>query len=186
MARSSLPTHVGQPARRPAEATRTVAQAAPPPAGPSRWRPAAALALSAAALGISVYLTIAHFDAKVQLSCPNTGVVNCAKVTSSPESMVFGVFPVALLGLCFYAVVFLLNLPQLWRARWPLVAPARVAAMVLGMGFVVYLISVEALQVHAICLWCTGVHICTFLLFMLVMTGWEDATASSRAAARTA
>jgi uncharacterized membrane protein len=42
------------------------------------------------------------------------------------------------------------------------------------MGMVIYLISQEALVLHVICLWCTGVHVLTFVLFLLVITGWED------------
>lgn len=159
------------------------ADASPAAAGPSRWRPWTTLGVSVAAWGISLYLTIAHFDAgAVPLACPHTGAINCQKVTTSPESMVFGVLPVALLGLVFWTAMIGLNLPQLWRSRWPLVAPLRLAAAITGVGFVLYLISVEALQVHAICEWCTGVHILTFVMFMLVVTGWEDATAASRAA----
>jgi uncharacterized membrane protein len=182
LARSPLPTHVQQSrGQAPAPARQAAPAPEPVAAGPSRWRPWTTLALSVGAWGISLYLTIAHFSpGAVTLSCPNTGGINCAKVTTSPESMVFGIFPVALLGLIFWTAMIGLNLPQLWRSRWPLVAPARVAAVVTGMGFVLYLISVEAFQVHAICLWCTGVHILTFVVFMLILTGWEDETAASR------
>lgn len=116
------------------------------------------------------------------LVCSGHGFVNCAKVTTSPQSMVFGIFPVALLGLLFYTGLVALNLPVLWRSPWRIVAPLRVVAMVVGMGFVLYLITVEA-QLRAICVWCTGVHILTFALFMLVVTGWEDAVAARDAAA---
>jgi Vitamin K epoxide reductase family. len=39
-----------------------------------------------------------------------------------------------------------------------------------GIGFVLYLVSVELLVVDAICLWCTSVHIITFLLLIAVGT----------------
>ena len=44
---------------------------------------------------------------------------------------------------------------------------------------VIWLISAELLIIRAICIWCTVVHALTFVLFMLVVTGWEDATAVS-------
>jgi uncharacterized membrane protein len=148
------------------------------PSGPFPWRAWVALGLSVAAFGISVYLTLAHYDSgAVPLVCSGKGFVNCAKVTTSPQSMVFGIFPVALLGLLFYTGLVALNLPVLWRSPWRFVAPLRVVAMVVGMGFVLYLITVEA-SLRAICVWCTAVHVLTFLLFMLVVTGWEDATAA--------
>ena len=43
-------------------------------------------ALSLAGLGVSIYLTIAHFNTSVTLACPATSTVNCEKVTTSPQS----------------------------------------------------------------------------------------------------
>jgi hypothetical protein len=42
------------------------------------------------------------------------------------------------------------------------------------MGFVLYLVGVEFLVVHHMCIYCTGVHILQFALFLLVTTGWYD------------
>jgi|HubBroStandDraft_1064217.scaffolds.fasta_scaffold299283_1 uncharacterized membrane protein len=150
----------------------------------SRWRPWAAFIVSLAAFGVSFYLTLAHFDhSAVPLLCSDKGAINCALVTTSPQSEIFGVFPVALLGLIFWTVMLGLNIPFLWRSSWKYMAPLRVAASVTGMGMVLYLVYVELIQLHAICLYCTGVHVLTFILFILVVTGWEDATASRRSAA---
>ena len=55
-----------------------------------RWQPIATLILSIAGLGVATYLTITHFD-KVALVCSNSGAINCAKVTTSPQSYVFGI-----------------------------------------------------------------------------------------------
>jgi uncharacterized membrane protein len=148
-------------------------------AHPSRWRPWTAFVVSLGAFGVSFYLTLAHFDrSAVPLVCSDKGLVNCALVTGSQQSMVFGVFPVALLGLIFWTVMLGLNVPPLWRSSWRYIAPLRVAAAVTGMGMVVYLVYVELIQLHAICLYCTAVHALTFVAFMLVVTGWEDATAA--------
>jgi uncharacterized membrane protein len=49
-----------------------------------------------------------------------------------------------------------------------------VAAAVAGIGTVVYLIYQEALVLHTICLWCTGVHVLTFAMFLIILSGWED------------
>jgi uncharacterized membrane protein len=27
---------------------------------------------------------------------------------------------------------------------------------------------------HTICLWCTVVHVLTFAMFLIIITGWED------------
>ena len=42
--------------------------------------------LSLAGLGVSVYLTIAHFNQSVTLACPATSTINCEKVTTSPPT----------------------------------------------------------------------------------------------------
>jgi uncharacterized membrane protein len=125
--------------------------------------------LSLGGLGVSTYLTIAHYTTGVTLACPETATVNCEKVTTSPQSVVFGIFPVAVLGLAFYLFLVAINSPWAWRAPWPAVGWARVASLVAGMAFVLYLIYTELFTIGAICLWCTSVHVITFLLFGLVM-----------------
>ena len=43
--------------------------------------------------------------------------------------------------------------------------------MVVGIGMVIYLIYAEFIIIGAICLYCTSVHIITFLLFVLTAFG---------------
>ena len=57
--------------------------------------------LSLVGLAISVYLTIAHFTSSSILACPNTGTINCAKVTTSAQSYFLKV-PVAIWGFVYY------------------------------------------------------------------------------------
>ncbi len=92
---------------------------------------------------------------------------------TSPQSVIFGI-PVPIYGLAFFVAMTALSLPAAWRSRSPWLARARLAAVVVGIGTVIYLISQEALTLHAICLWCTSVHVLTFALFLIVITGWDD------------
>jgi hypothetical protein len=80
------------------------------------WLQMSTLALSAGGLGVSLYLTVAHYTTSVTLACPDTGLVNCEKVTTSPQSVLFGTVPVALLGLAFYVAMVAMHTP--W-ARGP-------------------------------------------------------------------
>ena len=137
--------------------------------GAPPWVQWTALGLSLAGLGVSIYLTIIHFTSPKLLLCSANGAINCEKVLTSPESMVFGVFPVAVLGLAFYVFMVAINSPWAWRSRLPVIWWARLAGAVAGMGFVLYLIYVELVQVGNICLWCTSVHVITFLLFVLLV-----------------
>jgi uncharacterized membrane protein len=124
--------------------------------------------LAIVGLGISAYETWAHFNGNHLAGCPTGGggTFNCEAVITSPQSMVFGVIPVAILGLAFYAVP--LFSPWAWRLRSLLVHQFRLASMIVGMGFVVYLIYAE-LTIGSICEYCTGVHIVTFLLFCVTV-----------------
>jgi uncharacterized membrane protein len=65
-----------------------------------------------------------------------------------------------------------INLPPLWRVRAAWVAVARLALVGSGICFVLYLLGAELFSIKAICLWCTGVHIATFLLFVLVVSSF--------------
>jgi uncharacterized membrane protein len=127
------------------------------------------LALSLGGLGMSLYLTVAHYTTAVALACPDTGVINCEKVTTSPQSVVFGVFPVAVLGLVFYVFMAAVNTPWAWRATWPALRWARLGSVIAGIGFVVYLVYTELFTLTAVCLECTTVHVITLLLFALVV-----------------
>ena len=133
------------------------------------WLQLATWVLALAGLGVSIYLTVAHFTSPRILVCSEKGFVNCAAVTTSPESMVFGVFPVAVLGLAFYVFMAAATSPWAWRATWPAIRWARFGSVVVGMVFVLYLLYTELFTLNAICLFCTIVHVITFLLFGLIV-----------------
>jgi len=188
----------------PARAGSASQAASRPPAGPfgrivAPFRtvgpvPLATFLLSLYALGASIYLTIAHYDTSVTLVCSDKGIVNCAEVTTSSQSMVFGILPVAVLGLAFYVFMTALNSPWLWRLQQTgseqlssILRYTRIGAIVVGMGFVLYLIYAELIQIRAICLWCTSVHVATFLIFALVVfyTSFSSGSQAPRAGAKT-
>ena len=134
--------------------------------GPAVWLQIATFVLALAGLGVSIYLTIAHFTESALLGCSESGLVNCTKVTTSPQSYVFGI-PVAVIGLAFYLFVVAIMSPWAWQASRREVHLLRIASLVVGMGFVLYLIYAELLIIGSICLYCTSVHAITFVLFVL-------------------
>jgi len=147
----------------------------PAPSRAPRWAPLATLPLSIAGLGVSTYLTYMHYTAPTALSCPDTGLINCTKVTTSPESMLFGHIPVALAGALFFLGMAVLCLPAMWRRPEPVISWGRLAGAVAGVAMVVWLVYVELVRVDAICLWCTVVHVIAFVLFVAVVaaTVWQ-------------
>ena len=135
------------------------------PDEPRRWVAPSTVALSAAGLALSTYLTIEHFRDPGTLACPATATVNCARVTTSAQATLLGV-PVAVLGVAFFVAMVLVCLPFAWRDLRLTVL--RVALAGVGVGFVIYLVYAELFLVGSICLWCTAVHAVTLALFAAV------------------
>ena len=125
--------------------------------------------LAVIGLVVSAYLTYAHYADADALACPDSATVNCAKVTTSSQSEVFGVLPVAVLGLAYFVGMLVLCLPVAWRSLGPLVHRLRLAGVGAGVAMVIYLVYAELFQIEAICLYCTAVHVVTVLLFVVVL-----------------
>jgi uncharacterized membrane protein len=135
---------------------------------PPTWVVATSLGLSLVAVAVASYLTVTHYADPSALACPDTGVVNCTLVTTSPESMVFGI-PVAVIGLVWSVAMVGLCSPLAWRAQAEWVDRARLLATGAGALVVVYLVYTELFRIGAICLWCTAMHVTALALFGVVM-----------------
>src|ERR1700761_1139765 len=139
--------------------------------GPPLWLQLLTFVLAILGLAISAYETYAHYNGSHLAGCPSggSGTFNCTAVITSPQSMVFGVIPVAVLGLAFYVAAVPLFSPWAWRMRRREVHLLRLGSVIVGMCFVMYLIYAELYQIGDICEYCTGVHIVTFLLFVITV-----------------
>lgn len=129
------------------------------------WTPRLALAAWSVGLLAAGYLTLEHFTHNATLACSDSGLVNCASVTTSAYSTLLGV-PVALLGLVYFAATLAAWL--LVGRRLPPVTRARAVAVVSGVGvlFVLWLVWAELVGVGRICLWCTVVHVVVVSVFV--------------------
>src|SRR6266496_201041 len=118
--------------------------------GPAPWLQIATFVLALAGLGVSIYLTIAHFTESALAGCSESGLVNCTKVITSPQSYVFGI-PVAVLGLAFFVFMVVVTTPWAWRgnglfARLGAVTGwARLGSVIVGIIFVLYLVYTEVI-----------------------------------------
>jgi uncharacterized membrane protein len=154
------------------------------PSGPPLWLQVTSAVLAVLGLAISAYETYAHYNGSHLLGCPSGagGTFNCTAVITSSQSMVFNVLPVAVLGLAFYVFAVVIFTPWAWKFRGAAIRlggqrlritsrgvdTVRLASVIVGMGFVMYLIYAE-FQIGSICEYCTGVHIITFLLFCITV-----------------
>ena len=155
-----------------------------PPVGPPLWLQITSMVLAVLGLAISAYETYAHYNGNKLLGCPSGkgGTFDCAAVITSSQSMVFNVLPVAVLGLAFYVFAVVIFTPWAWQFRGATIRLGgqriritsrgvdivRLGSVIVGMGFVMYLIYAE-FQIGSICEYCTGVHIITFLLFCITV-----------------
>jgi uncharacterized membrane protein len=165
-----------KPATRPAASVRPAAQVPfeepdfAPRNGPPLWVQIVSFVLAIAGLAVSAYETYAHYNGSHLLGCSSKpGTFDCTAVITSPQSMVFGVIPVAVLGLLFYVFAVPVMSPWAWRARSRQIDLVRLGSLVVGMGFVLYLIYAELDLIQQVCEYCTGVHIITFLLFCITV-----------------
>jgi uncharacterized membrane protein len=125
--------------------------APPEPAGPPAWLRWSTFALAILGLAASAYLTYTHYTDSALAGCTETsGAINCGKVTTSPQSIVFGI-PVAVLGLAFYVFLVAIMSPWAWRSGRREIALTRLLSLVAGIGFVLYLLYAELFQIRAIC-----------------------------------
>ena len=140
-----------------------------------RWASTTGTLIAAAGAVVAGYLTYAHYHGATVLACPDRGIVNCTKVTTSSYSVMAGV-PVAVVGLAYFVVMVLLELPWSWRRPLPGLRGLRVAASAAGAAMAIWLVYVELFRLDAICLYCTAVHVLALALFAVTALGtaWTD------------
>jgi uncharacterized membrane protein len=132
--------------------------------GRLRW---ASFVFAFVGLALSIYLTIIHYVSPSSLACPDSGIVNCTQVTTSPQSILFGI-PVPVYGLIFFVFLAIFNFPPLVKRyinnsfRY-----IRLLIPVSATVFVLYLIYLELVVIGKICLYCTGVHLSVIVLLIL-------------------
>jgi uncharacterized membrane protein len=133
--------------------------------------PFATFVLSVLGLADAGYQVYTHFSGIGLLGCA-AKADSCVLVQSSVYAWVFGI-PVAVYGAAFFVFMVVACSPWAWRQRDSQLATylhwARLAAVVVGMVFVLYLIYREVVSLGQICEYCTSVHIITFALFALIV-----------------
>jgi uncharacterized membrane protein len=161
-----------------ADGARAKTSSTPSPAaydngGPPIWLQLTTFVLAIAGLGVSIYETYSHFVTHSFLGCSGNGTFNCEAVTTSAQSYIgpssFHV-PVAVLGVLFFVFAGVpLMSPWAWQAKRREIHLARLVSVIIGMCFVMYLLYAELIIIDKICIYCTSVHVITFLLFVLTV-----------------
>ena len=170
---SARPAGKGRPAAATARVGSAPSSVAHSGEGAPIWLQLTTFALSLLGLAVSVYETYSHFVTHSFLGCSGNGTFNCEAVTTSAQSYVgpssFHV-PVAVLGVLFFVFAGVpLMSPWAWQAKRREIHLARLVSLIIGMCFVLYLLYAELIIIDKICIYCTSVHIITFLLFILTV-----------------
>jgi uncharacterized membrane protein len=153
-------------------------QGLPAPTIPA-WQSWAVPILAVVGLGVAGYLTYVE-TTMVAAVCGPVG--DCNAVQSSSYARMFGVLPVALLGVGGYVAILIAwgggRFRQDRLAR--LVPPALYGMTFLGVLYSLYLTYLELYVLHAVCLWCISSAIIMGLLLVLSTTpmlgflAWDD------------
>ena len=140
------------------------------------WLPFTTLVLCILGLVDSAYQAYADYTSTGLLACSGKADA-CSLVQNGPGAWVLGV-RVAVFGVAFYAFMVAICSPRGWRSKLPAIGRLRLAGVVAGMLFVLYLIYTEVVRDGRICPYCTSVHVITFLLFALIV--YQGTTPASR------
>jgi uncharacterized membrane protein/thiol-disulfide isomerase/thioredoxin len=132
------------------------------PSAVRRWLPA----LAAAGALISVYLVYVETSGG-QAFCGPVG--DCNAVQHSPYAHLFGILPVALLGVLGFGAILLLHFLPARRAGQPAdwTNLALLCVTLTGAAFSAYLTSLEAFVIQAVCSWCLASAVLMTLLLGL-------------------
>jgi uncharacterized membrane protein len=88
-------------------------------------------------------------------------------VAQSPYSHLFGV-PLALYGVFFYGLLFVLAALALWVSR-PLIARGLTALGVVGLLASIAFLGIQLFLIKAVCLYCLASAVISFLLFIFTV-----------------
>jgi uncharacterized membrane protein len=138
---------------------------------PPDWQDKSIPLLAVLGLAVAFYLVYIETTPEAVAICGPVG--NCNAVQKSPYAMLFGVFPVALLGALGYLFILLSWGLAHWKARPRLARwgyPALFAAAFLGELFTIYLTYLEPFVIRAVCIWCLTSAVIMTLILWLALT----------------
>ena len=136
------------------------------------WSQLLLLLLSLVGAAIAIYLTTVHYE-NAPLLCSTSGLIDCSRVLSSPYSVVPGTsIPITVPGLAWSlvsAALAVAGLRQLRPQALRRIHLAQFAWSLLAILTVLYLVYVELVVLHSICVWCTGMHTVILVMFLITI-----------------
>jgi uncharacterized membrane protein len=133
-------------------------------------------------MAIALLALIGFFDATFlaierlipsPMLCPTGG--GCETVAASVYAVLFGILPVALLGVAGYMAIFSVAMLAIYREELigiPL-APVLVILTAFGAGFSAYLVYLQLAVIGAICFWCMLSAAIQGTIFLIALYNWR-------------
>jgi len=115
----------------------------------------------------ATYMAIEHYMGRVPPCYITTG---CETVTTSPWSLIFGIY-VALYGSLYYLFVILFSVQILNTKRYPLFKYLSWFSWI-GLASAVYFTSIQAFIIRGYCIYCLLSAITSTLIFILAQSIW--------------
>ncbi len=133
------------------------------------------LVLSLVGIGIASYLTLVHY-ANVPLACSSQGLIDCSKVLSSQYSVVPGTtLPITIPGLGWSLVMLVLSIVGLRSTTYQhRIRLAQLIWAAVGILTVLYLVYVELVRLHTICIWCTALHVTILIMLLTAIVQFQQ------------
>lgn len=129
----------------------------------------AIVAVALLGVGISVYLTVAHYT-QTAPACLGVGAIDCSAVTTSSFSLVPGTeIPITFLGLLWFFVSGTAGFAILTDREPSWLRVAHLAWVGAGLLVVLYLVYAELVVINRICEWCTAVHVLVLTTFLIAL-----------------
>jgi uncharacterized membrane protein len=136
---------------------------------------AVALFLLLAGIGFvdATYLTMKHFLG-TPVAC--SLLHGCEKVTTSEYSVIFGIIPLALLGLIYYVII-LITTGLYLQTRNRLLFHFACTLTIFGFLTSIYLVYLQIAVIGALCIYCMGSALSSTLLFITAATSLKKESA---------
>jgi uncharacterized membrane protein len=146
------------------------------------------LILSLVGLAITIYLTTVHYE-NVPLVCSVSGLIDCARVISSSYSVVPGTtLPITIPGFGWCVVsasLAIIGLFTTTASRQHRIRLAQFVWALSGLLVVLYLVYVELVRLHTICVWCTALHVLILLMFLISLVQLQSRPSDSALSSET-
>lgn len=125
--------------------------------------------ISLIGLGIMAYLTYQHFTEAAKSVCDLNETVSCSAVTASIYSEIFG-FPISMLGLGYFGLVFLLSIFQRNKNFYQLLFYLTVFVLIPSY----YFTALEIFVIKAICIFCETSKILMILTMVISFLAMKE------------